>query len=902
MPLIPRTRSLLRNLFRTAQVESVLDEELSSYVEEQTDRRIREGMDPLAAGRLALVEAGGIEQVKEGVRDERIGAAFTSWLRDVRISGRGLRRRPGFAVIAVVSLGLGIGANALVFSLVHTVLLEPLPYPDADRLVVVWLTPPNEPEQRFGTNAGVFFMIRDNSASFERFGTGRLNEALTVIPDDAGMAEWVPAQFFSRDLVDTLGVEPMLGEWPVEDEDVGLAISYGLWQQMFGSSPDVLGTPMNTGLPGVITAVMPEGFHLMDPDTGIWAYQPDENLAGAPRSPNRLFTLIGRLKPEVTLGEAQAEMDRMAKVISDEFPETHEGWGLRVEPLQQAYVGGLGQSLWVFQGAVFFVLLIACANVGALVVSHAASRQRELAVRAALGSGRWRLVRQLLTDNLLLSMIGALVGIALAWGGVRVLIASGLEGFPRLSDVTLDWTVIVFAVTVVLVTGVVFGVLPAIHVSRPGFGASLREGGRGSSGSVSHQRLRNAFVIGQVSLALTILIVSGLMLRSFVQVNGIGVGFNPSNLTVLELPFARGYYRNAQTNTPSGGFLVEFDSRFTDMSERIVDRLRSVPGVRSVSATATPPLGGPAPRVGVRLEGEVLRSSERTARTAEWYPVGGSFFDILEVPLLRGRSFDDKDRLESRQVAVINATMAERFWPGQDPIGRTFQTDVIDAPAREVVGVVGDVRQDRYQRVAQPQIYVPRLQVPRQMDMARALDFLLTSIVVRTEGNVTGMEAALRESVQSVDPTLPVSQIRTVEEYASRQSQDLRRATVLLSTFGSISMALALIGIFGVVSHLVNQRWVELGIRIALGADRRQVLALVLGQGVLVILVGVALGTGAALALTGVVRGMLFEVTATDPLSFALAGAVLTTVGLAACYVPARRALRIDPAVALRNG
>lgn len=430
----------------------------------------------------------------------------------------------------------------------------------------------------------------------------------------------------------------MLGEWPVEGEQAGLAISHGLWQTMFGSSPDVLGTPINTGLPGVITAVMPEGYHLMDPDTGIWAYQPDENLAGALRSPNRLFTLIGRLKPDVTVDEAQAEMNRMARVVSDEFPETHEGWGLRVEPLHDAYVGGLGQSLWVFQGAVFFVLLIACANVGVLVVSHAASRQRELAVRAALGAGRWRLGRQLLTENLLLSFLGALVGLALAWGGVRVLSASGLDGFPRLANVTLDWTVIAFAAGVSLVTGFVFGVFPALHVSRPDFGAVLGEGSRGSSAGVSHQRLRNAFVVGQVSLALTILIVSGLMVRSFVQVNGIGVGFSPTDLTVLELPFARGHYRNTGENTASGGFLVEFDSGFTNISERVVDRLRTVPGVVSVTATATPPLGGVAPRVSVILEGEVLGSAEQTARSVEWYPVGGDYFETLDVPLVRGRT------------------------------------------------------------------------------------------------------------------------------------------------------------------------------------------------------------------------------------------------------------------------
>lgn len=901
MPLIPRVRSLLRNTFRGKQVEGMLREELAGYVEEQVGRRVRQGIEPAEARRQVMAEVGGVEQVKEGVRDERIGAAFNSWMRDLTVSWRGLCRRPGFTVVAVASLGLGIGANALVFSLVHTILLEPLPYPDPDRLVVVWLTPPDRPDERFGTNTGVFFTIRDNSESFEHFGTGRLNEAFTVIPRDGDLSQFIPAQFFSKDLVDTLGVEPMLGVWPEESQEVGLAISHGLWQRMYGGTPDILGTSLYTGLEGVITAVMPEGYHLMDPDTGIWAYQADDNLARALRSPNRLFTLIGRLKPDVTIGEAQAEMDRMAGVISDEFPETHEGWGLRVEPLHDAYVGGLGQSLWVFQGAVFFVLLIACANVGALVVSHAASRQRELAVRAALGSSRWRLVRQLLTDNLLLSFLGAMVGIVLAWVGARSLAASGLEGFPRLEEVSVDWAVIVFAAAVALGTGVVFGALPALHVSRPDAGAVLRDGARGGSGGPGQQRLRNAFVIGQVSLALTVLVVSALMLQSLVRVRGIGVGFDPKDLTVLELPFARTYYRNTGENTASGGFLAEIDAGFTDLSERIVEEIRTVPGVRYASATATPPLGAPAARVSIGLEGEVLSASEQTARSVEWYAVGTDYFETLKLLLVRGRTFDDRDRLEARPVAVINTTMAERFWPGEDAVGRVFRTDAIDAPEREVVGVVGDVRQDRYQPTPQPQMYVPRLQVPRRMDMARALDFLLTSVVVRTDGRVTGMEEMLRTAVREVDPTVPVSMVRTVEQYASRQLQDLRRATVLLSSFGVISVTLALVGIFGVTSHLVSQRKIELGIRIALGADRRQVLSLVLGQGAVLILVGVALGTGASLALTRLVEGMLYGVTATDPLSFAAAGGLLTAIGMVACYVPSRRAIGIDPVVALRD-
>src|SRR5882672_1768318 len=800
-----------------------------------------------------------------------MGMALDSWLRDAARSCRDLRRGPGFAVVAVASLALGIGANTLVFSVVNAVLLQPLSLPDPDRLVAVWLTPPNADEQRFGTNTGVFFTIRDNNTSFESFGAGRLNEAFTATLTGDSRAHWMPAQLFSSDMIRTLGVKPVLGDWPPADPS-GVAISYGLWQRMFAGAPNVLGTAMTLGAgTAAIEAVMPEGFHLMNPDTDVWAYQTDENLARALRSPNRLFSLVGRLKPGVTIEQAQAEMDALAQVISKEFPETHLGWGLKVESLRAAYVGSWRQLLWVFQGAVFFVLLIACSNVGALVLSRASARQKELAIRSALGSGRWRLVQQLLTDNLVLSVLGATLGIGLAWVGVRVLAVSGVEGFPRLAEVSMDWRVVAFAVLTALGTGVVFGVLPALHVSRPNLMEVLREETRGSSGGLGQQRFRAAFVVGQVALALIILVASGVMLRSFALINAAGVGFNPADLTVLQLPFPRTYVRNTGQNTPAGGLLVALDSRFAIDSEAVIERLSSLPGVRSVAATATPPLGGSPPRVGIRIEGETLLPSEQTARSAEWYPVSPGYFDTLEIPLVRGRAFDTRDRGESRPVAVVNEAMAERFWPAKDPIGQRLQTDEVDAPVREVVGIVGNVRQDRYQRDPQPQIYIPRLQMSLRMDNAVALQILMGSVVVRTAVGVTRLDATLRTAVQEVAPTVPVARVRTVEEYASGQIQNLRRASVLLSTFGVIAVALALIGIFGVVTHLVRQRSTEFGIRMALGAAGRSGLSPGARKGFALIVLGLVLGSVGAFALTRLIQGFVYGVTTTDPLSFTAA-------------------------------
>jgi putative ABC transport system permease protein len=825
--------------------------------------------------------------------------AFGSWWRDVVLSCRGLRRRPVFVCVAVTSLALGIGANALVFSVVDSVLLQPLAYPDPDRLVTVWLTPPNEPDQRFGTNTGVYFAIRDNNSSFESLGTGRLNEAFTVtLPD--GTAHWIPAQWFSHDLIGTIGVRPLLGDWPPKDPD-GIAISHRLWQRLFGGAANVVGSTVDLGVViAPIEAVMPESYQLLNPDTDAWVYQSDEALIRAARSPNRLFTLVGRLKPGVTIDAAQSEMDNLAAVIGRDFPETHLGWGLKVESLRDASVGGWRQLLWIFQGAVLLVLLIACSNVAALVMSWAAGRQKELAVRSALGAGRWRLFRQLLTDNLVLSALGAAAGTWLAWLGVGGLVASRIEGFPRLAEVSMDWSVVGWAGLMAFATGIVFGVLPALHVSRANPIAALREEGRGSSGGIGKQRLRSAFVVGQVSLALIILVSSGLVLRSFALINAAGLGFDPANLTVVELPFPRTYNRNTGENTPAGGLLVEVDARFAADSEAMLARLSSLPGVRSAATAATVPLGGSPPRVAVHLEGETLSPSEQTARNVEWYPVSTAYFETLGIPVLRGRAFGTGDRADSRAVAIINVAMAERFWPGQDPIGKSLQTDVVDAPAAEVVGIVANVRQDRYQRVPQPQMYIPRLQVPLRMDNAFAVDLLSTAVVVRMDRRLSGTDAALRSAVQEAFPTLPISRIRAVGDYASGQVQDLRRATLLLSTFAIIAVALALIGIFGVVSHLVSQRTVEIGIRMSMGAQNKEVLWLVLRQGLVMIGAGLVLGTAGALALTRLVENLLYGVTAVDPLSFAAALLALTAVALLACYLPARRAMRIEPSIALR--
>jgi putative ABC transport system permease protein len=554
----------------------------------------------------------------------------------------------------------------------------------------------------------------------------------------------------------------------------------------------------------------------------------------------------------------------------------------------------------VLQGAVFLLLLIACANVGGLLLSQAAARQRELTVRAALGSSRGRIVRQLLTENALLSLLSGVVGGALAWGGLRVL-STALASNPDLQDASLDWTVLGFTLLIALATALLFGLIPAMQTSRPDLMDALRESGRSMTGGVARRRLRGAFVVLQVALALVLLTGSGLLIRTLMNLNAADPGLNPQNVVAIRVPFSRSFYRFRGQNTTDGGLLVEFDDRFTVLSESVRERLTAVPGVASAAAAVTPPLGGDPHRVRFTRPGQIVTEREQGVWSAEWYPVSGGYFETLRIPLRRGRTIEVEDRKTSQPVAVINETLARRFFPNEDPIGRQIQIGVLDDLPREIVGVVGDVRQDRYQTAAQPQVYVPRTQLPYRMDMTMGLDVIVPSFLLRTSNDPAPMIARLQAAIREVDPVLPVSSVRTVEEYATDQLQEVERYAVLLSLFGTISLMLALTGIFGLMAHAVSQRTNEIGLRIALGAQGSNVVGLIVQQGLALIGAGVVLGLGASLLLTPVIRSFLWGVNAADPVTFALAGAGLAVVALLACYLPALRAVKVDPVVALRN-
>jgi len=547
------------------------------------------------------------------------------------------------------------------------------------------------------------------------------------------------------------------------------------------------------------------------------------------------------------------------------------------------------------------LLLIACANAASLLLTQAAARQKEFALRVALGSSRTRLIRQLLVENTMLSLAGGGLGTIIAWFGVQAVLNTSFAASHALKDVSLDWRVLAFTFAISLGTGLLFGVLPAIQVSRPMLMNAVRESGRSLTASASNSRLRGAFVVAQVALALVLLTGSGLLIRTLIRLNTTDTGLNPRNVAVIQVPFSRTFYSGTDRQSPTGGLLVQFDGRFDTLSERVRERLLQVPGVRHATAAVTPPLGSAARRVQFSRTGVNIAESEQGIWSAEWYPVSEGYFETLEIPLKKGRAIDSNDRQKVRPVAMINEAMARQFFPDQDPIGQQIQLDVVDDLPREIVGIVGNVRQDRYQTRPQAQVYVPRTQLPSVMDMTMSFEILVPSFIVRTTGDPAAVMPALRAALHDVSPGLPVSSIRTVEEYAAGQLQDVQQYATLLILFGGISVVLALTGIFGVMVSTVSQRTSEIGIRVALGATAGDVLRLVIGQGLKLIGIGLTLGLAVALAATPAIGSFLWGVRANDPLTFAVTATGLAGIALLACYFPALRALRVQPVVALRN-
>ncbi|MCI0486651.1 MAG: ABC transporter permease [Blastocatellia bacterium] len=803
-----------------------------------------------------------------------------TFLQDLRYGVRMLRARPGFTVVALIALALGIGANSAIFSVVNTVLLRPLPYEEPERLVNIWASKTKAPDDRVAASAPNFFDWRDQNRVFTGM-AAYLEDAYNLT--GRGEPLRVKGVAVSGTMFSMLGVNPATGRNFLPEEDVEGAskvviLSQSLWQQSFGADPNVLGQSVDIDSESyAIVGVMPPAFSFPDAETALWM----PLAVVKPSTWGRMdlfFNVVARLKPGVSIEQAQSDMDSVAGRLAEQYPASNAGWGVMLVPLHEQAVGDVRPALLVLFGAVGFVLLIACANVANLLLARAASRQREIAIRSALGASRWRVIRQLVTESLMLSLMGGALGLLLAlWGG-DILATLSTENLPRAQEIGIDGLVLGFTCLLSIMTGLIFGLVPALQVSKPNLSETLKEGGRSSTGGVRSQFLRSALVVTEVALSLVLLVGAGLLIKSFVRLQQVEPGFESANRLTLEVALPWTKYPGQE---PAAAFF-----------ERALDRIEVLPGVQSVGATTALPFSGRDNWRLFYIEGRP-HSGPQDYTGVGYRAINSGYFRALGIPLVQGRDFTEQDRSGVLPVVIVNQAMARKFFPGEDPSGKRFKMGggpESKNPWLTVVGVAADVKHSSLDAEAKPEIFLPYLQAAQTA----------MHIVVHTAGDPGALTAAIRQEVRAVDPDQPVSKVATMEQLLSDSVAPRRFNLLLLGIFAAVALILAAVGIYGVMSYAVTQHTHEIGIRQALGARPVDVLKLVLGQGMRLALAGVVIGLAGAFALTRVMESLLFDVSATDPLTFAVIALLLTGVAAMACFVPARRATRVDPMVALR--
>ncbi len=799
-------------------------------------------------------------------------------VQDLRYGFRMLIKSPGFTAVAVLTLALGIGANTAIFSVVNGVLLRPLPFREPEKLLSVQQTQPARGNIEVGFTQAGFIDYRDQQQVFETIAAySDWNFNLT----GGDQAERLTGAQVSADFFRVLGRPAKLGRVLRPGEDVAgnnhvIVISHGLWQRRFNSDPNVIGqTVAIDGRTMVIIGVMPDDFRFPGRRTELWV--PMDMKPSDPERTESFYQAVARLKPGLTLAQAQAHMDRLARALEEKNPDDYRGRAIRLLPLTQQVIGDTGTPLLILLGAVGFVLLIACANVANLQLARASAREKEVAVRLALGANRGRLVRQLLTESLLLAFIGGGLGLLLALWGVDVLLAISPDGIPRLDEVAVNGPVLGSMLGLTLLTGVLFGLAPALQASRPDLSSTLKQG-TGAGGGARH-RLRKLLVVSEVALALVLLIGAGLLVRSFLGLRAVNPGFDPEKVLTLPIWLSPLRYEDGRQQ-----------ARY---AEQALERIRAVPGVEAAAAAAFLPFGGANVNATIAPEGaQTVEPGQLPVAAVNL--ISRDYFRSMGIPLLAGRDFDERDQAHSLRVAIVNQALAKRVWPNGDAVGQRVQFGgtTANAPWFSIIGVVGDVYDTSLRAAPGPQFYLLHAQSPFAVP--------LISFVVRAAGDPARLIAAVRHQLLAIDKDQPVFDIKTMSARLAESVATQRFQLIVLGVFAVMALVLAAVGIYGVMSSSVAERRREIGIRLALGAQPASVLRLVLGQGLMLALAGVGLGLGAAVALTRFMESLLFEVRATDPATFAVIASLLTFVALLACYVPARRATRVDPMVALR--
>jgi len=809
---------------------------------------------------------------------------------DVRYTLRGLAKRPGFAAVVVLTLALGIGANAAIFSVVDAVLLRPLGYERPERLALVYSQFPSLGFDKFWISGPEFLELRRWAQSFEEVGAYVLSTENLSGGDEPQRAS---VAYVSASLLRTLGVEPQRGRWFNDDEDrpdappVAL-LSDGLWRRAFAADPEMVGrTVVIDGQTTTVVGIMPPGFDVAD--GGVEAWLPlgiDESDAGG-RGSHYLY-LVGRLRDDVGPEQAREELALLLGRWEEEFPEAHhpnpDGHPLRLEPLKEDLVGAVRPAVLLLLGAVGLVLLIACANVANLLLARAESRQREIAVRTALGAGRRRLVRQFMTEAVILALVGGGLGLLLGVVGVDALLAAHPDSLPRAGGVQLDARVVGFTLAVALATGLLFGLAPAFHVRGRGFFNALKEGGRTTSGR-ARQRFRRLLVGAEVALATVLVLGAGLLLKSFWTLLEVDPGFEPRGVLTFQIELPAASYPEPR--------------RVAAVYDELVERLGRVPGVSSAAAMTGLP---PQRRVNANdtdFEG-VPEEEGGPPHNVDYYQfVTPGYFETLEIPLVAGRFFAPGDAADGPPVVVVNQTLARTFWPDDNPLGKRLRRGWWDddEPWFTVVGVVGDVKQGGMDQEVGTELYFLHRQVPA-FEPAGAPRTM--NLVLRTAGDPLALADDAHRVVHELDPALPVAGVASLDRVVAGSVSRPRLMTFLVGVFGLLALALAAVGTYGVLSYGVEQRRHEVGVRLALGEARSSILGLVVGQGMRPVVGGLIAGVALAVALRRVLASLLYGVAPTDPLTFAVVIAVLVAVALAACLVPGRRATRVDPLVALR--
>jgi predicted permease len=813
-------------------------------------------------------------------------------LQDLRYGSRMLWKSPGFTLVTVLALALGIGANTAIFSVVNTVLLRPLPFERPEQLVLLWETHPFGKQLGYDYLPGSTANFTDWRSRTDLFEGMAALDSRNVVLTGRDEPQRLTGVRASANLFSLLRVKPMSGRVLVpEDERAGanrvVVISHGLWQRRFGSDPSVLGTALTLdGDSYTVVGIMPASvtfpqemglpaFFDFSAKTDLWMPYALTDRETQNRGSHHI-AVVARLKDGATIGQAQAQMDNLARQLEEQHPDDNKDWRVAVVSLHEQVVGKSRLVILILLGAVGCVLLIACANVANLLLARATARQKEIAIRTALGATRWRVVRQLLTESVLLALVGGALGIWLAMWGVDLLVALSPGNLPRPAEIGIDRSVLAYTFFISLVTGVLFGLIPALQSSRPDFNEALKEGGRGASDSPRRRRARGLLVVSEVALALVLLISAGLLLKSFISLQNVQPGFTPANVLTVEIGLPEQKYGD--------------DKRIADFYRQVIARVESLPGAEAVGAVSHLPLSGAEEIDGFSVEGRTETAALLT-QSADFRVVAPGYFRAMQIPLLRGRHFDERDRADAPGVMLIDEAFARRFFPGEDPLGKRINED--GSRTRRsfltVVGVVGSVKHSGLSAESRPTMYLPYEQS----------GWLTMTLTIRAAGDPTNLAAAVRREVLAVDKDQPVTKISTMAETFGRAVAPQRFNMLLLGLFAAVAMILATVGIYGVIAYTVSQRSREMGIRIALGASRADILKLVVGQAMLMASVGVGVGLGGALVLTRFMSGLLYGVSATDPVIFVSISLLLALVALLASYIPARRAMKVDPIVAL---